>query len=98
MQRTDDILSLFLSCIYNNVVKRTKKHIDMFALNEITNLPLIFCEKLCWSVSPVNGVLSSHLFKTVIKKLFFCNEFSTRLSFITEICDFKHKKTIQKKY
>ena len=96
MQRTDDIHNLFLSCIYNNVVKRTKKHIDMFALNEITNLPLIFCEKLCWSVSPVNGVLSSHLFKTVIKKLLFCNEFSTRLSFITEICDFKHKKTIQK--
>lgn len=96
MQRKEDILSLFLSCIYNNVVKRTKKHIDMFALNEITNLPLIFCEKLCLCVSPVNGVLSIHLFKTVIRKLFFCNEFSTRFSFITDICDFKHKKTILK--
>ena len=50
----DNILSSLLSYVYNDLSKRSHQQFDMFTLNELTDLPLILCEKICNVVS-VNG-------------------------------------------
>ena len=39
------IISLFLSCIYNDIIKRTKKTFTYYTLNEVTN-GKVYCDKL----------------------------------------------------
>ena len=67
MKQKGNIISLFLSCIYNDIIKRTKKTFTYSTLNEVTNLPLIFCEKSCLYISPITGELNVHNFTILIK-------------------------------
>ena len=96
MKQKGNIISLFLSCIYNDIIKRTKKQFNYYTLNEVTNLPLIFCEKSCLYISPITGELNVHNFTILIKKLFYNSDFNSRLSFLLHIIDFSHKKMILK--
>ena len=96
MKQKGNIISLFLSCIYNDIIKRTKKTFTYYTLNEVTNLPLIFCEKSCLYISPITGELNVHNFTILIKKLFYNSDFNSRLSFLLHIIDFSHKKIIMK--
>lgn len=97
MQTNDNIIDAFISSICQDIIRRTKKEYDIYSLSETTNLPLFCCEKLFLSFAPNSLVFNNQIFNTVIKKLFFCRDFSQRLSLIFDICDSKHKKLISKK-
>ena len=94
----DNILSSLLSYVYNDLSKRSHQQFDMFTLNELTDLPLILCEKICNVVS-VNGTLSLSQFISTMEIMFFSNDDAKnkrRLSFISKILDGKKKKIILK--
>ena len=92
MQTNDNIIDVFISSIYQDIIRRTKKEYDMYSLSETTNLPLFCCEKLFIVYAPNSPVFNNQIFNTVIKRLFFCKDFTQRLSIIFDICDSKHKK------
>ena len=92
----DNILSSLLSYVYNDLYKRSHKQFDMFTLNELTDLPLILCEKICNVVS-LNGTLSLSQFISTMEVMFFSNDDEKnkrRLNFISKILDAKKKKII----
>ena len=94
-----DVLSSFLTYIFNDISKRANKPFDMFTLTELTDLPLILCEKICYLLSPQNGILSLSQFMECMYNLFFCksdDKNSRRLLFICKLCDFKKKNIIMK--
>ena len=96
---TANLLSLFLSYIFNDISKRSAKPFDMFTLTELTDLPLIVCEKICQYISPLNGILNQTQFISCMHDLFFCNDKDNsynRLMLVSKICDFKKKNVIYK--
>lgn len=96
MISNENILSIFLTCIYSDFQKRSQKPFDLFSLNIMTNLPLIICEKICISYSPLSNKLDLNTFITIIKKLFFCYHFEDKLTLLTNIVDYKHRTIISK--
>ena len=88
------LLSTFLSLLFTDIAKRTCKPFDMFTLTEISDLPLIVCEKIC-AVLTSTSIIDEQAFISGMKKLFFSKS-STRLIFLCQICDFTHKNLIKK--
>ena len=93
----NDIINKFLSMIYRDIQKRSSKPFDFLTFNELTDLPLILCEKVINTVAP-SGVINENVFIETCKILFFSNNdlYLKRIELFCEICDFKKRSLIYK--
>ena len=93
----NEIINKFLSMIYQDIQKRSSKPFDFLTFNELTDLPLILCEKVINTVAP-NGVVNENVFIETCRILFFSNSelYLKRIELFCDICDFKKRSLIYK--